>query len=67
MKARKGERMKKKGIRQDWRIDENSTDREEDEDGEREIRQDWRIDEKNNKQPKKNNTTTVTNASSDSK
>lgn len=56
MKARKGERMKKKGIRQDWRIDENSTEREEYEDGEREIRQDWRIDEnKNNtKQPKNN-------------
>jgi len=49
--------MKKRGIRQDWRIDENSTDRKENEDGEREIRQDWRIDEKNNKQPKKNKTT----------
>lgn len=52
-----GGRMKERGIRQDWRIDENSTEREEDEDGEREIRQDWRIDEKNNKQPKKNKTT----------
>ena len=49
--------MKESGIRQDWRIDENSTDRKENEDGEREIRQDWRIDEKNNKQPKKNKTT----------
>lgn len=61
--------MKESGIRQDWRIDENSTDRKENEDGEREIRQDWRIDEKKQQATKKeqNNTTTVVNASSDSK